>query len=438
MYRSYQTTWPQHLSAKRAFLQYSDNREIFALLDSNGANQLDRYSKYDLLLACEPKDVFQLASFNENKSAWVQLSKWSYGKPWVFGILSYDCNHWKKSNPHSTKNNPDWTPPDMLFFEPSIVCCLKEGLLQVQSMSHNPQKIAEYLIELAKENLINSRLEWRVPISSPVSKIDYLQKTSIIQSHILEGDSYEINYCIPFEGKVKIHHPWGLYERLSEANPNPFGGYFKAFEHHLMCFSPERFLCSRGNLIAAQPIKGTRKRSINQDEHHKLIRELQSNTKDKAEHIMIVDLLRNDLSQSCIPGSVKVEELFGIYSFKYVIQMISTITGNLRHGVSPLEALAKAFPMGSMTGAPKIRSIEIIEENEVFRRSWFSGSLGYIDPDGDMDFNVIIRSILYNECSEYISIPAGGAIVFDSDPEKEYEEVHVKAGPIIRLLEQLD
>ena len=193
-----------------------------------------------------------------------------------------------------------------------------------------------------------------------------------------------------------------------------------------MCASPERFLKKIKNTILSQPIKGTSKRGNNIKEDEEEKKALQLNEKERSENTMIVDLVRNDLSKICTEGSVMVKEYLKIYSFPQVHQMISTISGNLRENISFSEILSATFPMGSMTGAPKKRVMELIEQYEKTKRGLFSGTVGYINPGGDFDFNVVIRSILYNEENNYLSIQAGSAITFKSDPHKEYEECNIK------------
>ena len=207
----------------------------------------------------------------------------------------------------------------------------------------------------------------------------------------------------------------------------PFSCFYKIDDKYLLCASPERFLAKHGTKIIAQPIKGTVKKGRTEAENTDLIEQLQNDEKERAENVMIVDLVRNDLAKTAKPGSVKVEELFGIYSFNTVHQMISTVVSEVNSDVHPVDILKAAFPMGSMTGAPKVMVMQTIEQYENFKRGLYSGAVGYITPDGDFDFNVVIRSVLYNSKNKYISVPVGGAITFDSIAEKEWEEILLKA-----------
>jgi para-aminobenzoate synthetase component 1 len=216
-------------------------------------------------------------------------------------------------------------------------------------------------------------------------------------------------------------------------SPNPFSAFYKLDDKYLLCASPERFLKRKKNKLVSQPIKGTSRRSAETDTQEKSL--LHSDEKERAENIMIVDLVRNDLSKICEEGSVAVDEFLKIYSFPQVHQMISTISGNVRENISFSQIISALFPMGSMTGVPKKKVMELIEKYEKTKRGLFSGSVGYIDPDGNFDFNVVIRSILYNESRRYLSLQAGSAITWKSKPEKEYEECKIKIEAMIRSLD---
>jgi para-aminobenzoate synthetase component 1 len=201
----------------------------------------------------------------------------------------------------------------------------------------------------------------------------------------------------------------------------------------MMCASPERYLHKHGNTILSQPIKGTARRGTDTGSDNEIKTALQSSIKDRAENVMIVDLVRNDIARSCKTGSVKVEELFGIYTFPQVHQMISTITGQLKEEEPFTNAIRYSFPMGSMTGAPKVKVMELVEKYEHSRRELFSGTVGYISPEGNFDFNVIIRSLFYNAATRYLSYQTGGAITYDSTPEQEWEEMRLKAWALEKI-----
>jgi len=214
---------------------------------------------------------------------------------------------------------------------------------------------------------------------------------------------------------------------MQEENQAPFSALYRHKDKWLMCCSPERFIHKQNHEIISQPIKGTSKRGADPTQDELLKVALKNNQKEQAENVMIVDLVRNDLGKVAIPGTVNVDELCGIYTLKTVHQMISTISATLKENLLFSEIIKASFPMGSMTGAPKIRAMEIIEELEFFSRGLYSGSVGYISPDGNFDFNVVIRSILYNSTTKALLYPAGGAITANSDIAKEFEECLLKA-----------
>ncbi|MCB0641386.1 MAG: anthranilate synthase component I family protein, partial [Phaeodactylibacter sp.] len=266
------------------------------------------------------------------------------------------------------------------------------------------------------------------------SKPEYLQQVQRIKEHILEGDLYELNFCQEFFTEGVACDPLALFHQLNQAAKTPFAAYYKVRNRHLLCASPERFLKKTGDRVVSQPIKGTIQRGSTPATDAAFKAQLQASEKDRAENVMIVDLVRNDLAKTCLPGSVQVDDLFGIYPFETVFQMISTISGRNKPGTSPIEVLRQAFPMGSMTGAPKVKSMELIEALERSQRGLYSGALGYISPEGDFDFNVVIRSLLYNAATEYLAFQVGGAIVYDSIPEQEYEECLLKAKALLQSI----
>jgi para-aminobenzoate synthetase component 1 len=294
-----------------------------------------------------------------------------------------------------------------------------------------------WIDEIEQIKLPPKELSEPVSIKQRVSREDYLKTVEALKQHIIQGDVYEINYCVEFYSSYSKINPMLVYADLIKKSPVPFGAFVKSSEHYLMCASPERFLKKNGNRMFSQPIKGTSKRGANEAEDIALKQALLNSEKERAENLMIVDLVRNDLARSAKTGTVKVEELFGIYSFEQVHQMISTVSATLSDDIHWVDALKYAFPMGSMTGAPKIRAMELIEQYERTARGLYSGAVGYITPEGDFDFNVVIRSLQYNSVNQYLNFEVGGAITYDSIPEKEYEECLIKAGAILDTLSSL-
>jgi len=352
-------------------------------------------------------------------------------KDWMFGHASYDLKN--EIEDLSSKNFDGIVIPDFLFFVPETVFILSKKNVQIGSLRGiNTEEIFNEICAINLE--IGSSAE--VHLQSRFSQKEYIETIKKLQEHIAKGDCYEICFCQEFFTENIEIHPVDIFIKLSALSPNPFSAFYKYEGKYLMCASPERFLKKIKNSIIAQPIKGTAKRIGNnaeKDEAEKTA--LQFNEKERAENIMIVDLVRNDLSKICTKGSVTVKEYLKVYSFPQVHQMISTIIGNLRENISFAEILEATFPMGSMTGAPKKRVMELIENYERTKRGLFSGTVGYINPDGDFDFNVIIRSILYNETKKYLSILTGSAITFKSIPEKEYEECLIKLEAMKKALE---
>jgi para-aminobenzoate synthetase component 1 len=284
------------------------------------------------------------------------------------------------------------------------------------------------------KNIQNSKLKIqnfisqnKIKIKHRISKINYSKKLTNILEHIHRGNIYEVNFCQEFYAENSKIDPLKVYQKLNKISTPPFATFLKIDDKFLLSASPERFVKKEGNKIISQPIKGTSRRLANKVEDQVLADQLFHDPKERAENIMIVDLVRNDLSKTAIKGSVKVEELCKVYSFKQVHQLISTVVSNVSEKENPVDIIKSLFPMGSMTGAPKISAMEIIEEQEETKRGVYSGAVGYFSPNHDFDFNVVIRSILYNKTNKYTSFIVGGAITSQSDIDKEYEECMIKA-----------
>lgn len=271
------------------------------------------------------------------------------------------------------------------------------------------------------------------PIHSGMDMVEYHDRVGRIMRHIQLGDIYETNFCVEHFATETVIDPAVLFGQMVADGKAPFSCRMAHGGRHLLCASPERFMAKVGNRIFSQPMKGTNRR---QPDNAAAMEALRNDPKERAENIMITDLVRNDLSKFAKQGSVKVDELCGVHSFAHVNQMVSTVSCELRDGVHPLDMLLGAYPMGSMTGAPKVRAMQIIDEYEGFGRGLFSGSVGYFTPDLDFDFNVVIRSILYDENSKNLSFPTGSAITINSDPQREWEECLLKSEAMRRLLKE--
>lgn len=406
-------------------LNWANQFNICSLLD-NQQYQLPHHS-IECLVAAGARSTVEASA----GKALDQLSSFSRQHPdWLFGHLAYDLKN-ELEPLHSA--HPDGIGfPDLFFFVPEVIVQLSFDAISIGALGNNHEEIYRQIISMPV-----SAASSHPPISiqSRLSKEDYIEIIRRLKQHILRGDCYEINFCQEFFAENVSLEPVSVYRSLCKMSPNPFAAFYKLNDKFLLCASPERYLKKTGDHIFSQPIKGTWQRNpidAEQDQANKDL--LYHSAKDRSENVMIVDLVRNDLSRICEEGSVKVDELFGIYTFPQVHQMISTITGKLRPGVGFIEAVRASFPMGSMTGAPKRRVLELIEQYENTRRGMFSGALGYITPDGDFDFNVIIRSLLYNATRRYLSFPAGSGITFYSDPENEYEECLLKVAAIKKVL----
>ena len=404
-----------------------------SVLDSNtklSPNHLpDDYIKYDLIAGVDAIDIL-----DSSKSSFSCLQGFhEEHKDWLFGYLSYDLK-----NELETLSSENWDgirTPHLSFFIPRYVFLLKGNELIV--LSHeSKKKCSSFLSSLT---LIEKEIVWNVKIKPRETKGEYLNKIKEIKSHIQRGDIYEMNYCQEYYAENIDLIPSLIFNQLTKHTATPFSAFLKLKDLHVMCASPERFIKKAGNRIISQPIKGTRKRGGSKGLDDELVDELKRSDKDISENVMITDLVRNDLSITAKKGSVKVEELCGVYTFEKVHQMITTISSEVDKNIHFSDILASTFPMGSMTGVPKIRAMELIEQFENFKRGLFSGAIGYITPKGDFDFNVVIRTILYNASTKYLSVGVGGAITIKSDAEEEYEECMVKVKPIFEVLNfQLD
>ncbi|MTW19513.1 aminodeoxychorismate synthase component I [Allochromatium palmeri] len=273
------------------------------------------------------------------------------------------------------------------------------------------------------------------PVASNLTRARYLDAVARIQDYLFAGDSYQVNLAQRFAAPAG-GDPWTAYQRLRALNAAPFGAYLRLPEAHILSSSPERFLSVRDGVVETRPIKGTRPRSPDPAEEARLVESLRLSTKDRAENLMIVDLLRNDLGRVCATGSIQVPALFEIETFARVHHLVSTVTGRLADGRTALDLLRAAFPGGSITGAPKRRAMEIIEELEPHRRGVYCGAIGYLGFDGAMDTNIAIRTLIHSE--GVVRFWAGGGIVADSDPESEYRETYDKAAPLLDLLQSTD
>ena len=422
---NYITSIPVHF--KSHLLAWADQWASAVYLDNNDYPSLG-LSSWDVLVAVSNRNNGLVCQAG---NAFDQLEDLYQKNPqqWLFGYFGYDLKNEVENLYSNHFDGIGW--PDMFFFVPEMVIGIRNG--QVEIYAANPISILDEIMAVAITPPFIP--DHTITLLPRLPKQDYLDAVQAIRQHILEGDIYEMNFCQEFYVENIVIKPVGTFLRLNTLSRAPFATYLKHDGRTLMCSSPERFLRKEGTRLVTQPIKGTRRRSAHLEEDAQIKAELLSSEKDRSENVMIVDLVRNDLAHHCLPGTIKVEELFGIYSFPTVHQMISTVSGQLPEGNNGLKAIRDAFPMGSMTGAPKVMSMELIERYERTRRGLFSGAVGYFDPNGDFDFNVVIRSLQYHTERQYLSCIAGGAIVYDSVPEMEYEECLLKTAAVRKSLE---
>jgi len=417
-------------SFKKQLLVWSNKFEVCCYLDSN--NYLyDQYSSYECLVGVGMIDELSYRTLNslEKGAAFDRLKTFYESKQdWILGFLGYDL---KNDVEDLTSQNLDKLGlPDMYFFQPKHIIYIQKQQIYIEA--HNPEKIFKEIIETPTNE--EKKATKGIEIQQRISKELYLEKVAAIQQEILRGEIYEMNFCQEFYVEEVEIVPLQLYRQLNDIAQSPFAVYFKVKDQYLLCQSPERFLKKEQNQLLSQPIKGTIKRGKDEEEDDLLKVELSKNPKERAENIMIVDLVRNDLTRTAQTASIKVKELCKVYSFQQVHHLVSTIESTLSKEIHFVDAIRHAFPMGSMTGCPKIRSMELIEQYEESKRGLYSGSVGYCTPNGNFDFNVVIRSILYHKKNRYLSFQIGGAITYDSNPFNEYEECLLKAKAILEVL----
>jgi para-aminobenzoate synthetase component I len=347
----------------------------------------------------------------------------------IFGYISYEFHHSKLLKNYKPKENI--LKNNLLhLFHPRYIFEINEDKVTINRNYPETFELIEMIQKFEnKKYYVKSSLN----LQTQISKKSYIENVNMIKDKITEGDFYEMNYCIESRSENSVLDTVKTFLKLNQNTTAPFASYLKINDLVVMGASPERFLMKRGEELIAQPIKGTAKRDfldLVKDNQNK--ENLFNSIKERAENVMIVDLIRNDLTPYAQTGSIKVEELFGIYSYRYVHQMISTITAKLKDESNGLEALFNAFPPGSMTCAPKIEVMKNIEQFEENQRGIYSGAVGYIDENGDYDFNVVIRSLIYNTSTKTVSLMAGSAITALSVAEEEYEECLLKMESVMR------
>ena len=429
---------------KQKLLNWSQKFEFLAFFDSNGyyeknTNQFS-YNTFESIVAIGHISIIP----NEKPHFETLKNYFNKTQDWLFGHLSYDLKN--EIENLKSENSDEVLFSEIQFFQPKYVFIFTENKVVLEHFDEIDKD--EFLNEILKTpavGVITNSSELLVgdntnkgidliKIQQKFQKSEYIESVLKIQNHIKRGDIYEMNFCQElFVENLEIN-PLETYAKLIEISPTPFSVFYKTENKYLISASPERFLKRIGTKIISQPIKGTIKRGENAEIDLQLRTQLECDEKERSENIMIVDLVRNDLSKTAKQASVKVEELCGIYSFKQVHQMISTISSEIDQETHFVDVIKSMFPMGSMTGAPKIEAMKLIEKFEKTKRGLYSGAVGYINPQGDFDFNVVIRSILYNFDKKYLSFSVGSAITAKSIAESEYDECLLKTEAIKKAI----
>ncbi|MEM6722089.1 MAG: aminodeoxychorismate synthase component I [Bacteroidota bacterium] len=421
---------------KQQLLLWSQQFDEVVWFDSN--NYQACYSEFDAILAVDASTALQTDSTN----AFQKLEEYQKTtNDWIFGYLSYDLKN--AIEDLSSQNHDGLYFPDLYFFQPKKLFFLKGNMLEVHYLSMILDELQSDVVAIRTTNIDtevfsyeDSNKEHRPKIKLRIHKDEYYEKVHKLLAHIHRGDIYEANFCQEFYAEDAEIDPLSTYTHLNSISKPPFATYMRLGDKYILSASPERYIKKKGTKVISQPIKGTAKRiKENAEKDQQMAQHLRTDEKERAENVMIVDLVRNDLSKTAIKGSVRVEELCKIYTFDQVHQMISTVTSEVTKDQNPIEILKTTFPMGSMTGAPKISAMQIIENLEETKRGIYSGAIGYFTPNNDFDFNVVIRSILYNSTEKYVSYSVGGAITAKSIAEKEYEECLIKAKAMREALE---
>ena len=350
------------------------------------------------------------------------------GSKYNCGWISYDVKN--QIEDLRSKNPKQFDFEDFGFIKSDLLIEFNSSMITIHSKHTRPERVLREITNTKQKHNPSPFFDF----TSKTKKEEYISKINKLRNHIEEGDIYEACYCLEFTSTApkRTTNPSFLFSQLCKKSPKPFASFVKAKNKYIVGASPERFIKRDHATIASHPIKGTIKRGKNKEEDDILKKHLFLDPKERSENLMIVDLVRNDLARISKPGTVKVDELFGIYTFPHVHQMISTIRAELNEQITFKEILKATFPMGSMTGAPKVKAMEIIDEEENFSRGVYSGTIGYFDDSG-FDFNVVIRSLIYDSDKEVIALNVGSAITYDSIPEKEYTECLTKATSVQKI-----
>jgi para-aminobenzoate synthetase component I len=393
-------------------------------LNSNGYNQ--HYQQIEAIIA-----VDAVATCIANQHTTLEKFFSEHKGHYIFGNLNYE--YYKVLQQQSIEAVDENGFPIAYFFVPSIIIEVEQQQLKISSLHKDPNIIFEEIINAARA-IPSKKPDSPASIQQGVSRQQYIDTVQQIITEIKKGNCYELNYCIPFTANTCIE-PLAMFEELNNISPNPFAAFYKVNEHYLLCASPERYTQKQGTQIISQPIKGTFKRNTCNNVADEILKQdFYTNPKERSENVMVVDLVRNDLSRICKQATVQVTELFGVYTFPQVHQMISTIQGEVDENINFATVIEHTFPMGSMTGAPKQKVIQLIEQFEPTERGIYSGTIGYITPNNNFDFNVVIRSMVYNSKTGNLQYHVGSGITANSIAENEYEECLLKASAMQQII----
>ena len=447
---------------ERFTFEFSSSQRLIKALFTFGSNQgdsgvklfldgnahQDPYKSFDALLALDPANTFNIehAVFGD----WERLNAWQKDqKDWCFGHIAYD---FKNAEENLQSQNPDFIGfPEAQFFVPSRLLLVRQNTLiglylqdKAQHWSVDLQQIQNLYQEILPQELehkdrgssYDDALGHNpgIELKGRWSEKQYSEKFEQIQKHIQRGDIYETNFCQEFYRENIPLDPVTLFEKLNAFSKAPFSAFYQVNHCFALCASPERYLTKKGKALISQPIKGTLKRLSDPEKDQIAVDDFVQNPKERRENIMITDLVRNDLSRVAARDSVCVKELCALKSYAHVHQMVTTVTAVLKEGLDPVEALRTTFPMGSMTGVPKIRALQLMEDFEAHKRGLYSGTIGYFTPEGDFDFNVVIRTLLYNQKTQYLSLSVGGALTSSANAQDEYQECLLKAESLRTVL----
>jgi para-aminobenzoate synthetase component 1 len=415
-------TYPGDIISLHQILNWAEQQTCFLFLNGND---------YRTFHGAFPQMIFagQKTTIKSYENSFAKLEALLGQKDWIYGFFSYDLKN--EIEALESKNPATIQVEHANFAIPETIIEIEKGQLKITSFTEPD----EVLRQIKSSTILTDNIVHQIDHpKSKTSRKKYIENVEKIKEAIVEGEFYEMNYCIEYSTRSSGFDAINCYKNLNEISPMPFSVLMKFGSKYLISASPERFLKKEGDKIISQPIKGTIKRSFDKKEDELLRKQLYESEKERAENLMIVDLVRNDLAKSSKTGSVHVDELFGIYTFKRIHQMISTVSA-VHDTQTPITDIIKnAFPMGSMTGAPKIRVMEEIDKLEDSGRGLYSGATGFFTPEGDFDFNVVIRSIIYDKATNQISFHVGSAITYDSDPENEYNECMLKAESLFEVL----